>query len=459
MKRLLIGLFATVTLAAAVTSESGTSLLEETSAAFTQIAESAMPATVYIKCELGCNQESPFDMYGDDFFRKFFNQPQQPQQGGGSGFLITDDGFIVTNNHVVKDASKITVILNDGREYTGTVKGADSRTDLALIKIDETNLPYLAFGDSEKMKVGQWVVAIGNPFGLEATLTKGIISAKGRQDLGIVPYEDFIQTDAPINPGNSGGPLLNLKGEVIGVNTAIISRSGGYMGIGFAIPSKMAENIIDQIKNKGTIKRGYLGVILQPIDKDLSEGLNLEKQEGILISDVMKDSPAEKAGLVQGDIILQFNDKPVKSVSKLRNEIAMILPGTSIKLQVLRHQKILNLTATLSSQTEGEAITDELNQKIGLELENLNPDTAARLGLAPDVNGVLISKVKQGSPAAMAGLRPGHLITGVVINNTQHLVKNLAEFQTALEQANSSKHIVLIVRQQNFQRYYTIKLK
>lgn len=466
MNRLIVGLIGFITLAAFSSdarAKTGTTLLEETSTAFTQIADTAMPATVFIKCEVTCQQEclNPFDMYGDDVFRRFFNQqqPQQQQQSAGSGFLISSDGFIVTNNHVIKDASKITVVLNDGREYSATVKGADSRTDLALLKIEEKDLPYLGFGDSEKLRVGEWVVAIGNPFGLEATLTVGVVSAKGRQDLGIAPYEDFIQTDAAINPGNSGGPLLNLGGEVIGVNTAIFTRSGGYMGIGLAIPSKMAQNIIEQIMHKGIIKRGFLGINLQPIDKDLTEAFNLEKQEGILVSDVAKDSPAALAGLQQGDIILQLNDKPVKTVSKFRNEIAMMMPGTNIKLRVLRNGKTLTLNATLTSQSEGEAITDEFNQKLGLELESLTPETASRLGLSADVTGVLISKVKPGSPAALAGLRPGHVITGIVVNNVQTPLKNIPEFQAALQEASNRKHIVLIVRQQNFQRYYTIKLK
>lgn len=465
MKRFIVGLIAFVTLAAFSSdsrSQTGTSLLEETSTAFTQIADKAMPATVYIKCEVNCQSEcyNPFDMYGDDFFRKFFNQQTPPpQQSAGSGFLISSDGFIVTNNHVIKDASKITVVLNDGREYTGTIKGADSRTDLALIKIDEKDLPYLNFGDSEKMRIGEWVVAIGNPFGLEATLTVGVVSAKGRQDLGIVPYEDFIQTDAAINPGNSGGPLLNLDGDVIGVNSAIVSRSGGYMGIGFAIPSKMTQNVIDQIMNKGSVKRGYLGIILQPVDKDLTEAFNLDKQEGLIISDVMKDTPAAKAGLQQGDIILQLNGKPVKTVSKFRNEIALMNPGTTVKLKILRNGKTLNVDVDLGSQSEGEALTDELTQKFGLELENLTPEAAQRLGLSPDVNGVLISKVKPGSPAALAGLRPGHVITGIVVNNMQRPLKNIGDFQAALQEADNGKHIVLVVRQQNYQRYYTIKIK
>lgn len=451
----------------------GATLLEQTSQAFTQIADKAMPATVFIKTEIaqpmgGQEMQNPFEMFGDDFFRRFFggqqffnnfqSQQPQPQLAGGSGFLVTQDGYVVTNNHVIKDASKITVTLNDGREYPATVKGADPRTDLALLKIDEKNLPFLSFGDSDNLKIGEWVVAIGNPFGIGATLTAGIVSAKGRQDLGIASYEDFIQTDAAINPGNSGGPLFNLQGEVIGVNTAIFTRSGGYMGIGLSIPSRMAQNVIDQILETGIVNRAYLGIILQPVDKDLASALELENQEGVLISDVVKGSPAAKAGLQQGDIILQTNDKPVKTVTKLRNDIALMNPGSEIKLQILRNNKKMILTASLGSM-DGEVLSAELIQKLGIDIENLTAETASRLGFNGIPDGIAITRVKPGSPAAQAGLRPGFLITGVAVAmNNQKPVKNTAEFEEALKDLGDKKHLILIVRQQNFQRYYTIKI-
>ncbi len=453
----------------------GANLLEQTSQAFTMIADKAMPATVFIKVQIPVAQQeylNPFDMFGDDIFRRFFGQqfgqlpqapqaPQSPQQqmAGGSGFLTSPDGYIVTNNHVIKDASEITVILNDGREFQATVKGTDPSTDLAVLKIDAKDLPYLVFGDSDQLKIGEWVVAIGNPFGLEGTLTLGVVSGKGRQNLGIASREDFIQTDAAINPGNSGGPLLNLQGEVVGVNTAIITRSTGYMGIGLAIPSKMPQNVIDQIVDNGTVKRAYLGIILQPVDKDLSEALGLEKQDGILVSEVVKDSPASKGGLLQGDIILQYNDKPVKNVSKFRNEIGMMNPGSDIKLKILRNNKQQNLNFVLGSQSEGEVLSGEFLQKLGLDVENLAPDLASKLGYSADASGVVITKVKPGSPAAMTGLRPNYLITGVAIDwNNQKAVRNTSEFEDAVKEASNKKHIILIVRQQNFQRYYTIRI-
>ncbi len=464
-----LGAFALTTgsLSAAQT-KSNTNLLEQISEAIAELAEKSKPAAVSIKCILCAGQQdtaNPLDMFGDDLFRRFFG-PQLPQQqmpqeqtSGGSGFIISADGYIVTNNHVIKDSTKVTVTLNDGREFEALVKGSDSRTDLALLKIEGKNLPYLTFGDSDSLRAGDMVFAVGNPFGLEGTITQGIVSAKGRQDLGIATYEDFIQTDAAINPGNSGGPLLNSRGEVIGVNTAIYSRSGGYMGIGLAIPSKMVQPVIDQIKDKGSVKRAYLGIIMQPVDKELCNALGLDKPEGILISDIIKDSPAAKAGLQQGDIILQYNSKPIKNINQFRNDIAMMNPGSSLQLKVLRSGKQKTLSVELGAQTDGEVITAELTQKLGIELENLTPEIASKLGYSADVSGVVISKVKPGSPAALAGLRQTFLITGVAVDwNDQKAVKNIQEFEGALQELGDKKYIILIVRHQNFQRYYTIKL-
>lgn len=444
----------------------GTTLLEQISEAIAELAEQSKPAAVSIKCIIAGGEgdfSNPYDMFGDDLFRRFFGpqfpQQQQQQVAGGSGFIVSPDGFIVTNNHVIKDATSVTVMLNDGREFGAVVKGSDARTDLAVLKIEADDLPYLVFGDSDSLRAGDMVFAVGNPFGLEGTITQGIVSAKGRQDLGIATYEDFIQTDAAINPGNSGGPLLNARGEVIGVNTAIFSRSGGYMGIGLAIPSKMVQPVISQIMEKGTVKRGYLGIILQPVDKELCDALNLDKAEGVLISDVVKDSPAGKAGLKQGDIILQYNGKMVKNINKFRHDIAMMVPGTKIELKILRNLKPQTITVELGTQTDGEAISADLTQKLGIELENLTPEIAGKLGYSSDVAGVVISKVKQGSAAAMAGLRPGFLITGVALDwNNQKAVKNIGDFDAALDQLGDKKYIILIVRHQNFQRYYTLKL-
>ena len=442
--------------------------------AFTQIAKKSIPATVFIKATIssqpfsGLESQNPFDSFGDDFFHRFFGFPngngfqqipQQPQIAGGSGFFVSADGYIVTNYHVVKDASKITIVLNDGREFLATVKGSDPRTDLAVLKINETNLPYLTFGDSDELEIGEWVVAIGSPCALESSLTVGVVSAKGRQDLGITSLEDFIQTDAAINPGNSGGPLLNLNNQVIGVNTAILSRTGGYMGIGFSIPSHMVQHVFDQIMNSGGVQRAYLGVILQQIDKELADALGLDKPDGVLVSDIMKDSPAAKAGLQQGDIILQNNDKPIKNVAKFRNDIAMMDPGQIVNLKILRNNSPLDLKIPLGVQSESEVCSAEMTQKIGIEVENATPEMASRLNIPSNTIGVVITKIHPGSPAHLAGLKSGFLITGVAMQgNEPKTVKNTAEFDAALKEVNQRKHVILIVRHQNYQRYYTIKV-
>ena len=315
--------------------DAGIENLRETGKAFRSVAKKVSPAVVFIKVEKEIEQpgmgNNPFEgsPFGDEFFRRFFGQmpqqrsphQQQPQKrhsmGQGSGFIISADGYIMTNNHVVGDADKVSVQLLDGREYDAKIIGTDPPSDVALIKIDaDEKLPFLKLGNSDKLEVGDWVLAFGNPFGLSHTLTAGIVSAKGRSGIGLNDFENFIQTDAAINPGNSGGPLVNLDGEVIGMNSAIYTRSGGYMGIGFAIPINMAKDIYQQLVEHGSVTRGRLGVLIQDLNKELAESFDIDQREGILIAQVMEDSPAEKAGLKQGDIILQLM---VKKLIGLRN--------------------------------------------------------------------------------------------------------------------------------------------
>ena len=443
---------------------------EQTSKAFSSVAKKAMPAVLFIKVQ-GCMQEqeeygganpygqNPFDYFGDDFLNRFFGAPRggqskpAPQLSQGSGFLVSADGYIMTNAHVVKGADKMTVVLNDGREMDAILVGADPHTDIAVIKIEGKDFPYLTFGDSEQIDVGEWVVAIGSPFQLEASLTVGVVSARGRQNLRITDLEDFIQTDAAINPGNSGGPLLNLKSEVIGINTAIVSRSGGYMGIGFAIPSSMAKGIMDQLIDKGVVTRGFLGVSLQPIDKDIADAFNLAKPEGALISEVVKDSPADKAGLKQGDIVVEYNQVAVKSLQNFRKDISLMSPGTSITLKVNRKGQILTVPVTLGSASDNVA-TDGLVQKIGLEIDNLTPDIAKQLGYTVKDDGIVITKVKPGSPAALAGLRPGFIIQAV----NHRKVTSVSDFNDAVNQMEN-KRILFLVRQGNMTRFYSIKVE
>lgn len=443
---------------------------EQTSKAFTAVAKKSIPAVVFVKVEISPNdlngygypdipQQNPSSPFGDDFFNRFFGFPNgrpqpQPQLSQGSGFLISTDGFIMTNAHVVKGADKIEVTLNDGQVLPAALIGADPHTDIAIIKIEGKDFPFLTLGDSDSLDIGEWVVAIGSPFQLEASLTVGVVSAKGRQGLHITDLEDFIQTDAAINPGNSGGPLLDLSSNVIGINTAIVSRTGGYMGIGFAIPSNMAKNVMDQLINKGSVTRGFLGVSLQPVDKDIAAGFNLDKAEGVLISDVVKDSPADKAGIKQGDIILEYNGKPIKSYQTFRNEIALMNPGNVVNLKINRKGQILNLPVTLGTAAEQASAPGIIGQKIGIEVDNLTPELGKQLGYVRGEEGVVITKVKPGSPAALGGLRPGFLI--LAVNHKK--VTSLAEYTEVLNEAAKNKRILFLVRQGNVTRFYSIRI-
>lgn len=456
--------------------EQGANLAVSISKAFSSVAKKAMPAVVFIKAEMASNAQdnlygdnfgmapygAPSSPFNDEFFQRFFGFPPQaqprkptPQLSQGSGFFVSSDGYIMTNSHVVQGANKITVIFNDGRELDASIIGTDPRTDIAIIKVDGKNFPFVPLGDSDAIDIAEWVIAIGSPFQLEASVTVGVVSAKGRQNLHINDFEDFIQTDAAINPGNSGGPLLNLDGEVIGINTAIFSRNGGYMGIGFAIPSNMASNIMKQIIDTGTVTRGFLGVSLQPIDKDLADAFNLEKAEGALIAEVVKGSPAEKAGLKQGDIIVEYNKAPVKTVGSLKNDISMVKPGTKITLKVNRKGQILTIPIEIGNASESNLLAGGIISKIGIEAENLTPEVAQQLGYAATEQGVVIVKVKPASAAAQTGIRPGFII--MAVNHKK--VLNLDEFTQAITEAAEQKRILLLIRQGNLTRFYTFKIE
>ncbi len=409
---------------------------------FADVAAQATPAVVFIKVEkqvpVGGMQyyfNNPFDLFGDEFLQRYFGQPynrnnaprrfRPPQQmykqtGQGSGFLISKNGYILTNTHVVGDVDKITVRLADGREFKAKRIGADSKTEVALIKIEADNLPFLTPGDPNKLMTGEWVVAIGNPFGLKETLTVGVVSAKGRSNIGITDYEDFIQTDAAINPGNSGGPLLNIDGEVVGINTAIFSQSGGYMGIGFAVPIDMAMTIKDQLIANGKVTRGYIGVILNPgeVNEDLAKSFGRKESGGVLIAEVQKDGPADKAGIKSGDIIIELNGKKVDGNTTFRKEVAQILPNTKADLVISRDGKTRKVTVTVGAFPDEEGGEDAGNgtsdptEKIGLQVQDLTDDLARRFGYETG-HGVIISEVEPGSDAEEAGLKPGMLILEV----------------------------------------------
>ena len=373
---------------------------------------------------------SPFEDFFDRFYgdrdfshnegRKKRQPPARKTQALGSGFIISDDGYVVTNNHVIENADEIEVITQDGTHYPATLKGTDSKTDLAVLKIESKKpLPYVEFGDSDRARVGDWILAIGNPFGLGGTATTGIISARGR-DINTGPLDDYLQIDAPINRGNSGGPLFDTSGRVIGINTAIYSPNGGSVGIGFAIPSSMAKSVITQLKNKGHVDRGWLGVQIQTVTDDLAESLGLDEKQGALVADVVKDSPAERAGVKVGDVILGFNGKPVKKMRDLPRLVADIEAGSKIHMLVLRNGKEKSLTASIGESPADEQVaslevgrTDSETPTLGLSLASLTDDRRRQYRIDKKTNGVLVVKVDRAGPAAEKGVRTGDVIKKV----------------------------------------------
>ena len=357
----------------------------------------------------------PFrDFFGDEFIERFFGQPPKKEyktQNLGSGFIISKDGYIFTNNHVIENADEIIVRLSDEREFKAEIIGRDAKTDLALIKIqDHDELPVAALGDSDKLEVGEWVIAIGNPFGVGQTVTAGIVSAKGRE-IGAGPYDDFIQTDASINPGNSGGPLFNTKGEVVAINTAIYSPSGGNVGIGFAIPVNMAKRLLPQLKEKGSVTRGWLGVMIQPINKELAETFDLPSEDGALVADVVKDSPADKAGLKRGDVIISFDGEKIGKMRQLPAIVAATRVGSNVKLKVIRGGKEKTLNAKIERLTSEDDILDDEAAKdgLGMSVQDITPDIARRLDIDPSA-GVIVTMVESGGVADLGGVRRGDII-------------------------------------------------
>lgn len=443
--------------------------LRKTSMDFREVAKTATPAVVSIKVKGSSSsgfddEEEESDPLGEDFWQRFFGNPKgQPNSrdknlkekqvvGQASGFIVSPDGEILTNSHVVKDMSEITVMLNNGKEYPAKVIGQDPNTDVALIKIDAKDLPYLKLGDSNDLEVGEWAVAIGNPMGLQASLTVGVVSAKGRNNLDMTRIEDYIQTDAAINRGNSGGPLLTLDGDVVGMNTAIVTNmaTGGYMGIGFAIPSNLLKVVMDDLKSTGSFQRGFIGVALQPVDSNLAQAFGLEHSEGALIAEVTKDSPAEKSGLKQGDIIQKFNKQPVTDVGGLRNAVAILKPGSKATLTVLRNGKPLDLTVEIGAFPNATAAASAKNSLIGIEVGNLTPEVASKLG---SNSGVMVSSIQQSSPLAWAGVRKG----AVILEVNQKKIANVDEFNKALDAAEKGKPFLFLIKQGDSTRYVSFK--
>lgn len=450
--------------------------LTQLSEALSEVATVAMPSVVNISTTrvISSREEAPFDFFDDPFFRRFFgdqmphpNVPREhKEQSLGSGVIVSADGYIVTNNHVIEKAQEIKVLLSTKRDYKATLVGADPKTDIAVIKIDAKGLSALPWGDSTALKVGEIVFAIGNPFGLNQTVTMGVISAVGRANVGIADYEDFIQTDAAINPGNSGGALLNARGELVGINTAIVSRSGGYQGIGFAVPSAMVRQVIESLIKYKKVVRGWLGVSIQEVTSDLAEEFGVKELKGALVSGVMKGSPAEKAGIRQGDVILRYNGRDVEDTGQLRNMVSQTAVGTKVAVKLLRKKKEITVEAVvaeLPKKIAGRTPGDEDEQEpqngeessalAGLSVRELTPDLAARLGLGDQEQGVVVVRVERDSRAFEAGIRQGDLILQV----NQRDIMTLEDYKSAASRVKAKDRVLLLVRRKGEDLFVTLR--
>ena len=437
--------------------------------AFVEVAKRVQPAVVNVTTEKTVTIK-PWDRFGEDFFRgspfeDFFHgfgfsprgkekEYQQKQRGGGSGVIVDKEGYVLTNNHVIEGADKVRVRLNDGREFTATVKGQDSRTDLAVLDINSKDLPVATLGDSDQLEVGEWAIAIGSPFGLEHTVTVGVISAKGRSGLGTGTYEDFIQTDASINPGNSGGPLINIDGDVIGINAMIIQPG---TGIGFAIPINMAKQILNDLIKQGKVIRPWLGVSVQDLTPEMMEHFKVHEKEGVLVGQVYPDTGAEKAGMVSGDIIKSVDDKAVKNVNELVKEILKKKVGQKAKVDIVRDGKGMTLEVTTSAQPDrlelGKEEEKETEERLGASVQELTPSLATRYGITGIKYGVLIVGVESGSLADEIGFQEGDVILEV----NRKKIDSMEDFDKAMKEANVEKGILFHVHRKGNSFYLTFK--
>jgi serine protease Do len=463
------------------TRDVGVGLAHQLSTAFEDVADLVRPSVVSVSTRRGVQttgqqgsrqpqqpqqnpfQESPFGDFFDHFFGpggpQFGPGMPQPQEGLGSGFVVSKDGYILTNAHVVEGADEITVRTNDERDLDAKLVGSDPQTDLAVLKVEDGKLAALELGDSDSLRVGQWVVAAGTPFGLSSSITSGIVSATGRSNLRIADYENFIQTDAAINPGNSGGPLLDLEGRVVGINTAIFSRSGGYMGIGFAIPINMARNVMNSLISDGKVTRGRLGAWIQDLDDDLAESFDYDSRAGVLIGDVDPDSPAGRAGLQSGDIVLEYDGEPVTKADDLRMRVAGTKPGEEVELEIYRDGKRKTIDVEIE-ELENETVAGDhpaaqLDQGVGMTARTLTPEIAQQLGIEGDAKGAVVTEVEPFGPAADAGIRQGDVI--VQVQNVP--VRSAEELRRELGKADLEKGARVVVLSGGSRRFAVLKSK
>lgn len=433
---------------------------------FADLAEKLGPAVVNISTtkviKTGARRlpggETPFDRFfgSDEFFRRFFDdlpERELKQRSLGSGFIISSDGYIFTNNHVVEKADKIRVKLSSGKEYDAEVKGRDSNTDIALIKIKADRvLPVVTLGNSDKLRVGEWVFAIGNPFGLDHTVTAGIISAKGRV-IGAGPYDNFLQTDASINPGNSGGPLFNMAGEVVGINTAIVAQG---QGIGFAIPINMAREILEDLKTSGRVTRGWLGITVQDITEEISANLKLKNSQGALVSQVLEGEPGDKAGMKAGDIIIGIDGKPVTSTKDLLKIVAALKVGKKVQVRTLRDGREMMLSAVIGERKDAREIAakEPVHQQLGMTVQEVTPEIARNLGRKVQ-GGVIITRIRPGSAADDAGLK----IQDIILQINRARIRTLKDYQNALSRGPENNTWLLLVQRGDASFFVTLEVE
>ncbi|MCX8030685.1 MAG: DegQ family serine endoprotease [Thermodesulfovibrionales bacterium] len=425
-------------------------ILTKAGQAMAEVVNIVRPAVVNISTTRILRGGSPNPFFDDPFFRKFFGdefdqfkkRKERRNVTLGSGVIVDKNGYILTNNHVIKGADEIIVRLSDKREFKGRVIGTDPKSDIAVIKIDSDRLPTIKWGDSSKLRVGETVIAIGNPFGLNQTVTSGIVSATGRANVGITDYEDFIQTDAAINPGNSGGALVNVRGELIGINTAIFSTSGGYQGIGFAIPSNMAKSVMESLIKKGKVVRGWLGITVQQLTPELAKQFNAKEEKGVLVVDVTPKSPAEKAGILRGDIIIEFDGKEINDPSYLRNLTAITPPDKEVSVKIIRNSTFKNLKVLISElPQEGTLASEEqLTLLSGVHLQEISPELRKQLQIPAKVNGILVSFVEPNSKAKGV-LKQYDIITEI----NKKKISNLVQYRDLIPHIKHLRQLTLNV--------------
>ncbi|MDW7653782.1 MAG: DegQ family serine endoprotease [Nitrospiraceae bacterium] len=438
---------------------------------FVEIAKSVKPAVVNIAAaRTGKSGEEPQGSHFDNpFFRRFFGdelkreRPKEPKEKGqGSGVIVDPSGLIITNNHVVDKADDIRVVLSDKREFKARLIGTDSKTDIAVIKIEATGLSPIAWADSDQVEVGEFVLAVGSPFGLTQTVTMGIVSAVGRASMGIAEYEDFIQTDAAINPGNSGGALVNVRGELVGINTAIVSQSGGNMGIGFAVPSNLAHSIMDQLVRTGKVVRGWLGVSIQELSPELARQFGMTETKGVLVSDVIEDSPAKKAGFERADVIVEFDGKPMHSPTHLRNAVAQTPLGKKVSITLIRDKTLTTLDVTIVEQPKSMAQSgsEEREESMAptgvlsdLEVHELTEELAGRYGIKSSERGVVVTRVRPGSMVEEIGVREGDLMLEI----NRKAVTSLKTYERLRSSLSKNQAVLLWVKRQGRSLYLTLK--